>query len=133
VIFIMHMRPLGKMWTWHLGFCKTNLLLWEDRLDFGITRYFGISWTLVLSCVTWHRRWVWQKIWLHLLWIYGTSRACAKEGRWDGTFVFIHTMTFETMMSMMISKMILSRSGGDRIANKTQKKKKLEICMPNFT
>ena len=34
---------LGKMWREHLGFSKPNLLLSEDRLDFGTKIVFGIS------------------------------------------------------------------------------------------
>jgi hypothetical protein len=54
--FIVPKRRLGKMWSKHLGFCKPNLLLWEDRLGFGIKRSFGTSWMLVWSCITWSLR-----------------------------------------------------------------------------
>jgi hypothetical protein len=49
------------------------------------------------------------------------------QRREDRMACFIHTMPFGTMRCIMISKMISSGSGGDGMANRTRKKKKLEI------
>ena len=47
LISTMLRQQLEKMWRELLGFCKPNLPLREDRLDFGIKRCFDTSCTLV--------------------------------------------------------------------------------------